>query len=238
MPKVVSYFTGLDLGQSRDFSALAILECTREVPEKEGIRVIRSGAYGKTIETSASPLLPPPAIKPLNPSGAAIARLGHYAIRALTRYDLGTPYTTLVDLVSAKFSKPPLQGSTLTIDWTGVGQPVLDMFIRARPRCAIRPVKITGGSGFTAVGSGFHVAKKELVGILQVLLSCRKLQIAKALPHSATLVHEMENFKVKISTAGNESYESWRESDHDDLVLAVAMAAWVAEKGQQEFWIR
>ncbi len=44
------------------------------------------------------------------------------------------------------------------------------------------------------------------------------------------LVEELQNFKLKITTAGNDTYEAWRESDHDDLVLAAAMAAWLCEK--------
>ena len=30
--------------------------------------------------------------------------------------------------------------------------------------------------------------------------------------------------------SGNETFESWRERDHDDLVLAVALAAWLGER--------
>jgi hypothetical protein len=35
--------------------------------------------------------------------------------------------------------------------------------------------------------------------------------------------------KVNIAT-GLDSYEAWREEDHDDLVLAVAMACWCGER--------
>jgi hypothetical protein len=38
-------------------------------------------------------------------------------------------------------------------------------------------------------------------------------------------------FKVKINiNTGNESFEAWRERDHDDLVLAVALACWFGER--------
>ena len=33
-----------------------------------------------------------------------------------------------------------------------------------------------------------------------------------------------------MSSAGNDTYEAWRESDHDDLVLAAAIACWYGEK--------
>jgi hypothetical protein len=40
---------------------------------------------------------------------------------------------------------------------------------------------------------------------------------------------ELLNFRVKINLAsGHDSYEAWREGDHDDLVLAAAMAVWSA----------
>ena len=35
--------------------------------------------------------------------------------------------------------------------------------------------------------------------------------------------------RVKITSHDNETYEAWRERDHDDLVLSMGMAAWVAE---------
>ncbi len=43
-------------------------------------------------------------------------------------------------------------------------------------------------------------------------------------------LREATNFKMKITTASNELYENWRESDIDDIVLAAAMAAWLGEK--------
>jgi hypothetical protein len=38
------------------------------------------------------------------------------------------------------------------------------------------------------------------------------------------------NFKVKIDPrSAHDSYSAWREEDHDDLVLSVALAAWWGE---------
>lgn len=45
--------------------------------------------------------------------------------------------------------------------------------------------------------------------------------------HNAVLSSLLTNFfKVKISTSGHDSYEAWREGDHDDLVLAALLALW------------
>lgn len=38
---------------------------------------------------------------------------------------------------------------------------------------------------------------------------------------------ELLNFRVKINLkTAHDFYEAWREGDHDDLVLAAALAAW------------
>jgi hypothetical protein len=53
--------------------------------------------------------------------------------------------------------------------------------------------------------------------------------VAPALPLAQVLVQELSVFKVKITESLHETYESWRSRDHDDLVLAVALACWGAE---------
>jgi hypothetical protein len=68
------------------------------------------------------------------------------------------------------------------------------------------------------------------VSALQLLLQSRRLHIARSLEHAATLVKELENFRVKITAAARETYEAWREGQHDDLVLAAALAAWMGEE--------
>ncbi len=78
-------------------------------------------------------------------------------------------------------------------------------------------------------GYGWHVPKKLLVSTVQILLQSRRLEIAPKISEAAVLVKELQNFKVKVSVSANETFEAWREGDKDDLVLAVAMACWVGE---------
>ena len=52
----------------------------------------------------------------------------------------------------------------------------------------------------------------------------------------AVLMKELQTFRVKIRTSANETFESWRERDHDDMVLAVALAVWMGEHGLKKFW--
>jgi hypothetical protein len=115
---------------------------------------------------------------------------------------------------------------------------VVDVIRRARPRATIRPITITAGHEVVPDGAGWHVPKKELVSALQVLLQSRRLQVARLLPMASVLVKELEAFRVKITASANETFEAWRERDHDDMVLAVALAAWVGEHALQQLWVR
>jgi hypothetical protein len=182
------YFTGLDLGQTQDFTALAVAERTTvSDPAREGQTVF------------------------------------HFAIRHLHRWPLGTSYPQVVADVKALFAAPPLTGTVLAIDRTGVGRAVVDQFVSAGISASLRPLTSTGGEK----SGGGSVAKKDLVGAVQVPLQNRRLRIAEGLPLASVLAEELAAFRVKITLAGNETFEAWRERDHDDLVLAVAMALYL-----------
>jgi hypothetical protein len=151
----------------------------------------------------------------------------HYAVRELIRFPLGTPYTEIVPkVVDMTLNLSKECPTVLVLDATGVGRPVVDMF-RERIKCAA--ITITAGStdSYDEVNDVHRIPKKDLVGFLQVLLQDQRLKVAKSLPLADVLAKELLNFKVKITAAGNETFESWREKDHDDLVLALALACWV-----------
>jgi hypothetical protein len=59
-------------------------------------------------------------------------------------------------------------------------------------------------------------------------LQSGRLRIGARLPHGATLQKELRDFRIKISKAANETYDA-REGAHDDLVLSLAVALFVAE---------
>ena len=187
------YFLGLDLGQTRDFTALAVLE-----------RHPLSNA-----ETAVEP--------------------PEYALRHLHRFPLGTPYTEIVPAVAALVRSGPLAEAPVVVDQTGVGRAVVDMMRRAVGW--VVPVTITGGHAVTmSEDRSFHVPKKELVTCLQVVMQSRRLRIARGLHEAAVLVRELQQFQVKITAAAHETFGVWREGQHDDMVLAVALACWWAER--------
>ena len=152
------------------------------------------------------------------------------ALRHLYRFSLGTSYPTIVAEVSKLLSRPPLSqpDTELAIDETGVGTAVVELFQRAGLRAMVRPIHITGGATVNKEGSIWYIPKRELVGTIQVALQTGRLKIASNLPEASNLVRELQDFRVTITEAANDTYGG-RQGTHDDLVLAVAMALWVAE---------
>jgi hypothetical protein len=67
----------------------------------------------------------------------------------------------------------------------------------------------------------------ELVSTLQVLLQQRRLLVAGSLREVRQLVQELQNFAAKPKTTSSDTYDVWHERPSDDLVLAIAFAAWV-----------
>jgi hypothetical protein len=137
------------------------------------------------------------------------------------------------DLVASLTSS---QGATklhLVVDYTGVGRPVADMLLAAKLSCKLTLVTITGGDAVVRGPRGeLRVPKRDLASTVQRLLQEQRLRIGGELPHARTLTDELVNFKVKISLNGHDSYgagDDWREGNHDDLVLALALACWSGE---------
>ena len=79
-------------------------------------------------------------------------------------------------------------GAALVVDQTGVSAPVVDMFRQA----GLKPVGIYihGSDKITHDGATYRFPKRDLVGVLQVLLQNRRLKIASG-PLSDTLASEL-----------------------------------------------
>ncbi len=192
---------GLDLGQTQDYTALAFVE-----------------AHGTWRELR----LPPGTYGPEGHWDAPVT----FDVRHLQRFALGTPYPQVVDEVARLVRDT--EGASLVVDATGVGMAVVEL-LRLAGVTPI-PLIITGGDAVTcdAASGVVRVPKRELVGVLQVGLQTRRLRIAQSLPQASVLVDEMLNFRARITPNAHDTYGAWRERSHDDLVLAVAIACWMA----------
>lgn len=172
---------------------------------------------------------------------AILEKQGHeqtavFHCRHLQRWPLRTSYPSIVADTARIVSSNELKDArkpVLAIDATGVGAPVVDLFKKERMSAQLEPVQITGGDSVTREFGLTRVPKRDLVSAAQVALQTGRLKIAAELPEAATLTRELENFQVKINLeTAHDSYGAWREGTHDDLVLAVALALWVAESGE------
>jgi hypothetical protein len=177
-------------------------------------------------------------LDPMNHSKPVIEK-AMYHCRHLERLPLKQEYPDIVSDMKARINAANLKDNyTLIADATGVGKPVVD-YMRKEGINTV-PIIITGGSQATynkEIG-GWNVPKKELVSVVQLVLQNRTLQFANTIPQLDLMIQELLTFKIKVSPKGNDTYEAWREGDHDDLVLALAVAVWYAVNygatGQQQ----
>ncbi len=234
------YYLSLDLGQARDYSALAIIEEQLYVGEAWANEVLYQQDYDRGL---AAGWISPASLTP-HQVGRALWHSHEYGrpaevplqVRHLERFELGTKYTDVVAKVAQVVRSGPLREmpAVLLVDKTGVGAAVLDSFTHA----GIGAVAITlhGGAAVSRDPQrpGFRVPKRDLVTVAQVLLQNGQLKVAAGLPEAETLRRELLNFKVTIDPrTAHDSYSHWRENDHDDLVLAVSQGAWF-----RQFWNR
>jgi len=147
----------------------------------------------------------------------------------LERLPLATTYPNIVLHVRRVVCAEPFLGrSEIILDLTGVGRPVADLFASE----GLRPIKvnITAGVAETITDKGVHhVAKLLLISTVQTLLHDGRLQIQKDLPDAAALKAELEDFRAVVTDSGRWTFGA-RSGQHDDLVLALALACWRANR--------
>jgi hypothetical protein len=179
------FYVGLDLGQRRDYSAVAVVE-----------RIDHRRAF----------------------QGTAFARL---VVRYAERLPLGTPYPRVVDRVRAIVRSDALAGNcALAVDATGVGAPVVDMLRAARLGCDLSAVVITGADR----AAGSSVPKRDLMAEVLMLLEQGRLKIGK-LREGPRLVRELMDVRESSGRIGADG-----AAEHDDLVIALALACWRAKR--------
>jgi hypothetical protein len=204
------FLIGLDLGKSRDFTALCVVE---QAPGPNGTTYVVRSLLRAPLATDYCTI---------------VATVGEF-LRSPFLHPL---HADLDYAGRTQLSDGPLP--LMIIDASGVGSAVVDMFMNAHFPATMEALTITSGSGHSLDRWGltnlshFKVSKIELVCTGQVLLQSRRLVIASGLELGDTLKRELLDFEVRITPAANETFNA-REGKHDDLVLALAMGLWRGE---------
>ena len=205
------FVVGLDLGQSIDPTAIAVLE------KKTG--VIDSGSdYDRHCGLTSHLQKPATRIE----------------VRHLERLPLGLSYPTIIEQVIKLMGRAPLCGdenqrpAELVMDETGPGKPVGDVFVKS----GLKPIRvnIVPGNEVTPQGNNrWHVAKSILISNLDAMLNTGELIFAAELALADAMKAEFQDFQRKLSETGKPTYGAIA-GKHDDLVVAVAIAAWWASR--------
>lgn len=160
-------------------------------------------------------------------------RRWRYDLVWLETWELGTPYPAIAAAVKKRFETPQLRMTKLAVDFNGVGSAVLDIVKSVKVPAKLRPVLSTSGHQTTTpeqnADGAYHVPKADLVGTLIALLQGGLLKWdVKALPLAARLEKELTSFRETVTRSKNRTFGA-ESSQHDDMVLAVALAAWLGE---------
>ena len=195
------FYIGLDLGQRRDHSAIAVVE------RRDLLRAFREPTFQGLL------------------------------VRHLERVPLGTPYPRVVARMREIVRHDALRGQcALAVDGTGVGAPVVDMLRAAGLGCEMTAVTITGGEREHSLASGgWSVPKQDLIAGVQVLLEQGEFRIARKLRDAGPLVKELLDVRATPGRAGRMRLGADGGGEHDDLVIALALACWRAKRRQLRF---
>jgi len=228
---MADFFVGLDLGQMQDPTALAVLGLDKNY--LEALRA-QDAAYERVRAAQESPYCDEVDVRFLRREIAdkqVPLPEPVYEVRYLGRLPLGTPYPEVARDVRRLLETPPLEDNwELAVDATGVGAAVTAQL--GAEGLWFKSVVITGGDEEVRDGNVYRVPKKDLIARPQVLLQegNRRLKISPSLSEADVLVEELLNYRYRITGAGNDTYGPWREGQHDDLLLALCLAVWAAER--------
>ncbi len=160
------FYIGLDLGQRRDPSAVAVVEKTEPVLNR-----FDPAVYFSLREADTEP---------------------RFGVRHLERIPLGTSYPDVVERVKVLTRRPEVrEQATLVVDGTGVGRPVVDLLRRADLDCEVVEVSITAGSAAHLTNGCWYVPKPDLIGAVQVLVERGRLLFGRDVPETGRLIEEL-----------------------------------------------
>jgi hypothetical protein len=232
----LGYLAGLDLGQRQDYSAIALLQ--------RFARTVYVGPQGAPVAPESFEIARAQGTT-LDELGITAQRVVAFEVKDLYRWPLMTEYPTIATEVVERLHHSALQGREANARRRQRGRPAPVLVVDAggatgvvdllkerglRPpqdhRPGLVPVAITTGMHARWTAGRMHIPKGALVAAVDVALSQRRLWLPPDLPSGDVLRRELQEFRVRRSVVtGYESFAA-REGQHDDTVLALAIALW------------
>jgi len=205
---------GVDVGQLRDHSAVAIVESQKRYTGEVHTRVrLNSSGFPIEVEEKESAT--------------------YYEVRDAIRLPLNTPYKkvgkVIADAVGGLLKMDPDRFVTVTVDVTGLGGPVQELAIGPALEPLMRHVALhsatfTHGDKLGADAGYLSVGKYYLVTRLKALFQNEQLALPKGHRELELMMEELMDFDREIDEDANERYGAFRVGSHDDLVTALGLA--------------
>lgn len=159
-------------------------------------------------------------------------------VRMAQRIPLGMAYPEIVEVVryvttlANAAGRGPGEGPCrLVVDATGLGRPVVELLRRGRLDCQLMAVTITSGDrqhSRRGEGEAMNVPKQDLIAGVQMALERRELRIAAKMREAGTLKRELLDVRMSRRESGYMRFGADGHGQHDDLVIALALAVWRA----------
>ena len=201
--KPVMLSIGIDIGQQRDPTAIALLEGS----ECQGIVSFECRFLQRL---------------PLGTPYPAVAR----RVAEIRRNAIQTVRQRIADRTG--YANPDIYISVY-VDATGVGKPIVDLL--AEHKVEVMPCYFTYGDRRTEDTSGLQarvtIGKAYLVARLQMLLQNRRRRLPRNHPEALALGQELLDYEIRVDQNANDRYGAFRTGTHDDLVTALGLAVQV-----------
>jgi hypothetical protein len=156
-----------------------------------------------------------------------------YAVGEVVQMKLQTPYPVIKDAIVKAYHvlRTRYGNCKIIIDTTGVGMPVVDTLRNDNYiKRDLEPINITGGNNIS-LGQGYlNVPKSHVVDAALLAFHNKRIMLHPGIPLNEKIKEEFLGFHMKIkSDSGHTSYESGKDSEHDDIVLSICLAIWWGE---------
>lgn len=156
-----------------------------------------------------------------------------FLVRHLERIPLGTEYPKVVSRISEIIQRVSSIGghsTTVVVDATGVGMPIVDMLSEKIPLTVnLIAVQLVSGSSLTSQFLDKYtlvrLGKRRLVETLQKALRSKRLTLPdNSSVESEALRRELAQYEMRFTERGTDTYGAFKSGSHDDMVTSVALA--------------